>query len=88
MTSKGLNMSEEKDWIDDILDDKPIAWWQISKIEGLCQTSSVGQNYVNMNLEELTYEQANQIIYDLKENDNPRDCREQFYKALKRQRGY
>ena len=41
-------MSEERDWIDDVLDDKPIAWWQISKIEGLCQTSSVGSNYVNM----------------------------------------
>lgn len=81
-------MSEEKDWIDDVLDDKPIAWWQISKIEGLCQTSSVGPNYINVKLEELTYEQANQIIYDLKENDNPRDCREQFYKILKRERGY
>ncbi len=81
-------MSEERDWIDDVLDDKPIAWWQISKIEGLCQTSSVGSNYVNMKLEELTYEQANQIIYDLEENDNPRDCREQFYRILKRQRGY
>ena len=81
-------MSEERDWIDDVLDDKPIAWLQISKIEGLCQTSSVGSNYVNMKLEELTYEQANQIIYDLEENDNPRDCREQFYRILKSQRGY
>lgn len=81
-------MSEEKDWIDEVLDDKPIAWWQIDKIEGLCQTSSVGSNYINMNLQELTYEQARQIIYDLLENDNPRDCREQFYKTLKRERGY
>ena len=77
-------MSAKKDWIDDVLDDEPIAWWQISKIEGLCQTSSVGSNYANLKLEELTYEQANEIIYDLKENDNPRDCRDQFYKALKR----
>ena len=46
-------MSEEKDWIDDVLDDKPIAWWQIAKIEGLIQTSSVGQDYVNVNLEKL-----------------------------------
>ena len=34
-------MSEEKDWIDDVLDDEPIKWWQIAKIEGLLQTSSV-----------------------------------------------
>lgn len=81
-------MSEEKDWIDDVLDDEPIKWWQIDKIEGLCQTSSVGPNYINVKLEELTYEEANKIIYDLKENDNPRDCREQFYKILKRERGY
>ena len=81
-------MDAEKDWIDDVLDDKPIAWWQISKIEGLCQTSSVGSKYVNMKLEQLTYEQANQIIYELEENDNPRDCREQFYKFIKRHRGY
>ena len=79
-------MSEEKDWIDDILDDKPITWWQIAKIEGLCQTSSVGQDYVNLKLEKLTYEEANKIIYHLKENDNPRDCREQFYKVLRRER--
>ena len=81
-------MSEEKDWIDDVLDDTPIKWWQVEKIEGLCQTSSVGSDYVDMNLDKLTYEQANKIIYELKENDNPRDCRDQFYQALKRQRGY
>ena len=81
-------MSEERDWIDDVLDDKPIAWWQVSKIESLCQTSSVGSNYNHLNLEKLTYEQANKIIYDLEENDNPRDCREQFYRTLKRERGY
>ena len=38
-------MSEEKDWIDDVLDDEPIKWWQIAKIEGLLQTSSVGSKY-------------------------------------------
>ena len=76
----------DNDWIDDVLDDTPIAWWQISKIEGLCQTSSVGSNYINLKLEALTYEEANKIIYDLKENDNPRDCREQFYKVLRRNR--
>lgn len=81
-------MDAEKDWIDDVLDDEPIKWWQIAKIEGLCETSSVGSKYVNIDLEKLTYEEAKQIIYDLKENDNPRDCREQFYKAIKRQRGY
>lgn len=81
-------MSEERDWIDDVLDDTPITWWQIEKIEGLCQTSSVGSIYENLKLEKLTYEEASKIIYDLKENDNPRDCRDQFYQALKRQRGY
>ena len=81
-------MDAEKDWIDDVLDDEPIKWWQVDMIEGLCQTSSVGSKYVNMKLEELTYEQAKQIIYELKENDNPRDCRDQFLKAIKRERGY
>tara|TARA_Y100000401_G_scaffold23575_1_gene16037 strand:- start:461 stop:706 length:246 start_codon:yes stop_codon:yes gene_type:complete len=81
-------MSEEKDWIDDVLDDEPIKWWQIAKIEGLLQTSSVGSKYSHLILDDLTYEQAKHIIYDLKENDNPRDCREQFYQAIKRQRGY
>ena len=75
------------DWIDDVLEDEPIKWWQISMIEGLCQTSSVGLNYMNMKVDELTYEQAKQIIYELRENDNPRDCREQFLKRIKQQRG-
>jgi len=58
-------MSEEKDWIDDVLDDKPIAWWQISKIEGLCQTSSVGDNYVNMNLEEYNKKKRKEYYTNL-----------------------
>jgi hypothetical protein len=72
------------DWIDDVLEDEPIKWWQISMIEGLLQTSSSSQYYININIEQLNYEQATEIISDLKENDNPRDCREQFYKILRR----
>tara|TARA_R100001015_G_C4633454_1_gene198432 strand:+ start:3146 stop:3400 length:255 start_codon:yes stop_codon:yes gene_type:complete len=81
---------DDNDWIDDILEDKPAEWWQIDKIEMLIGTSSTGSNYTDhtgnlkFNKEDLTYEQANTIIYDLKENDNPRDCRDQFYKIFGR----
>ena len=73
---------DDNDWIDDVLEDKPAEWWQIDKIEMLIGTSSTGN--LKFKKEDLTYEQANTIIYDLKENDNPRDCRDQFYKILGR----
>lgn len=79
---------DDNDWIDDVLDDRLAEWWQIAKIEGLCQTSSTGSNYIDnfgnfkFDVNKITYEEANTIIYDLKENDNPRDCRDQFYKIF------
>ena len=73
---------DDNDWIDDVLEDKPAEWWQIDKIEMLIGTSHTGN--LKFKKEDLTYEQANTIIYDLKENDNPRDCRDQFYKILGR----
>ena len=84
----------DKDWIDDILDDEPATWWQLAKIESLCQTSSTGSNYICQTTgrlfydpNNLTYEEASAIIYDLKENDNPRDCRDQFLQILRRNGG-
>ena len=84
----------DKDWIDDIIDDEPATWWQLEKIERLCETSSTGSNYIcsstgayKYDPNTLTYEEASAIIYDLKENDNPRDCRDQFLLVLRRNGG-
>jgi hypothetical protein len=46
-------------------------------------TSSIGFEYENLDYETLDYETAEIIISHLKENDNPRDCREQWKKFTK-----
>ncbi len=75
--------SKDDDWIEEHLNDE-CSIYQMSKIEQLMITSSANKNYEHINIEQLTYEQAKHIIKDLEENDNPRDCREQFYQVLKR----
>ena len=47
------------------------------------QTSSSAINYENIDYNNLTYKQANNIIYDLQDNNNPTDPREQFNKIFK-----
>lgn len=74
--------SRDRDWIDDLLDDDPINSWQIGIIEGLFITSSASYLYRNIIIEELTNEEASEIIFKLKENDNPRDSKDQFYKIF------
>lgn len=73
----------DDDWIDDLLDDEA-SLVQLGIIEQLLNTSSVNYLYENINLTELTYGEAEEIIRDLRENDNPRDPRDQFYKIFGR----
>ncbi len=70
------------DWIDDFLDNK-CNLIQISIIENLLNTSSVAYKYDNLEFEHLDFDEANSIIEDLKENDNPKDCREQWKRHTK-----
>lgn len=70
--------SRDKDWIDDILEDEEASMWQIGKIEGLMLTSSSGYLYNSVELTELTYNEAEKIIKDLYENNNPTDPKDQF----------
>ena len=73
--------SREHDWIDDFLDDQ-CSLVQVGIIEQLLITSSVANEYDYNNLNDLTYGEAEEAIKRLRENDNPRDTREQFYKAF------
>lgn len=73
--------SREPDWIDDFLDDQ-CSLVQMGIIEQLLITSSVSNEYNNINLNDLTYGEAEEAIKNLRENDNPRDTREQFYRAF------
>ena len=70
------------DWIDDLLDDS-CELYQITTIESLMQTSSVANEYLNVELEKLSKIEADAIIKHLYENDNPRDPREQFKKMFR-----
>lgn len=68
------------DWIDDVLEDgdKECTMWQIGFIEQLMVTSASNYSYSNINLNDLTYNEAEEIIKDLRENDCPKDTQEQF----------
>tara|TARA_R100000541_G_scaffold58407_1_gene69609 strand:+ start:1060 stop:1308 length:249 start_codon:yes stop_codon:yes gene_type:complete len=76
--------SKSKDWIDEILEDEPCTLIQISSIESLLITSSANINYVNLDIEKLTYEEAEKIIRDLRENNNPKDPRKQYNKMFRK----
>ena len=79
--------SRDNDWIDDILEDEPCNGWQVGIIEGLLITSSARDKYIDINLNDLTYAEADEIIWELRENDNPRDPRDQFFKIFGRYNG-
>ena len=66
------------DWIDDILEDEQCSMWQIGFIEQLMITSASNFLYEDINLNDLTYNEAEKIIKDLRENDCPKDTQEQF----------
>ncbi len=76
-----LMTSRDDDWIDDFFNDE-ISLVQLGIIEQLLITSSSAYIYNNINLLKLTYGEAEQIIKELRENDNPRDPRDQFYKIF------
>jgi len=70
--------SSDKDWIDEILDDEECSLWQISFIEQLLITSAANFLYQNTNLNDLTYNEAEEIIKDLRENNCPQSPQEQY----------
>ena len=70
------------DWIDEFLNDE-CSLYQLAKIESLMQTSSVAYKYDNVDFVKLTEKEAEEIIQDLYENDNPKDPREQFKRIFK-----
>ena len=75
--------SKDKDWIDEILEDEECSGWQMGIIEGLLITSSANYLYQNINLNELTNNEANEIIRVLRDNDNPRDPRHQLERMFR-----
>tara|TARA_R110001632_G_scaffold105752_1_gene215264 strand:+ start:344 stop:595 length:252 start_codon:yes stop_codon:yes gene_type:complete len=79
MTSK----DSENDWIDEHFNDE-CSFYQIGRIEQLLYTSAIAKQYLNINLNDLTYGEAAEIIRNLEENDCPRDCRDQFQEVLRR----
>ncbi len=66
------------EWIDDFLADEECTLQQISLIESLFITSSTAEKYVGLDLTKLTYQEAQEIIYDLRENNYPTDPRDQY----------
>jgi len=83
MTSK----DNDNDWMEEHFNDE-CSYYQMGKIEQLMETSSSAENYEHINIVELTYGEAKDIIKELEENDNPRDCREQLRRILKHRRYY
>lgn len=83
MEKRKVMTSNDKDWIDEILEDEECSGWQMGIIEGLLLTSSANYLYENINLNELTNNEANEIIRVLRENDNPRDPKHQLERMFK-----
>ena len=76
--------SKDKDWIDDILEDEECNLFQIGFIEQLMITSAANFLYQNINLNDLTYNDAEKIIKDLRENNCPKDPQDQYKLMCKR----
>ena len=70
------------DWIDDLLDNR-CDLYQITIIEGLMQTSSVADEYRDIDFENVSVLKADEIIEHLYENDNPKDPREQYKRIFR-----
>ena len=71
------------DWIDEFLGDKESTLYQISIFESLMVTSAVAYLYTHIDIESITYDEAEEIIKDLQANDIPPDPRDQFKKMFK-----
>jgi len=76
--------SSDRDWIDDVLDDELCNGWQIGNIEALMLTSAANYLYEHINLNELTYKDAEEIIKVLYENNCPKDPQDQYKLMCKR----
>ena len=77
-----MNNDEYDNWFDWITDGEPnkSTIWQMSAIDSLQRTSS----YVwQGDPEQLSYEEAEQLIKKLKENDNPQDPQDQYRKMFR-----
>jgi hypothetical protein len=73
--------SKDDSWIDNLLDDQ-CSSFQVGIIEQLLTTSGAAIKYKDINLNKLTYDEAEIIIRQLREDDRPRDPREQFYRMF------
>ena len=76
--------SRNRDWIDEVLEDEECTVVQMGIIESLLVTSAANYLYQNINLNELTYNEAEEIIKVLYENNCPTDTREQYKYMFKR----
>ncbi len=77
-----MNNDEYDNWLDWITDGEAnkSTIWQMSAIDSLQRTSS----YVwQGDTEQLSYEEAEQLIKKLKENDNPQDPQDQYRKMFR-----
>ena len=74
------------DWIEELLEDEPISVGQIAIIEGLLSSVPYDHHKIK-DIEEgmlhLTYNEASELIYKLKEDFIPKDPREQFNKMFR-----
>ena len=74
------------DWIDEILDSEPISNTQIAIIEGLLSGVPYEQEEISdieSGLLHLSYDEAYQLINQLKEDYVEKDPREQFKKMFR-----
>lgn len=65
-------------WVDEFFEEDECTLYQISVIESLLKTSASSFLYDEIDISSLTYNEAETIIKDLRENDKPIDPREQF----------
>tara|TARA_R110002167_G_scaffold121776_1_gene300150 strand:- start:683 stop:901 length:219 start_codon:yes stop_codon:yes gene_type:complete len=70
-------------WVDEFFEEEECSLRQMADIENLLRTSSAAYMYDKLVIENLTHQEATEIIKDLKENDNPIDPREQFKRMFK-----
>ena len=74
------------DWIEELLEDEPISVGQIAIIEGLLSGVPYEPHKIK-DIEEgmlhLTYNEASELIYKLKQDFIPKDPREQFNKMFR-----
>jgi|TARA_R110000803_G_C11827195_1_gene302770 hypothetical protein len=74
------------DWIDDILESEPISNSQIAIIEGLLTSVPYEPDElrdIENGMLHLSYIEASNLIYRLKEDHIPKDPREQFKKIFR-----